>query len=103
VITDSGSLQTETAILGIPCFTLQKNTERPITVTKGATVLIGNNSAKLKSEAAKILAGRGKKPFRIPLWNGKTATRIVSVLRHATTRGFPPNTCGNDRRALGFR
>ncbi|MFH1903600.1 MAG: UDP-N-acetylglucosamine 2-epimerase (non-hydrolyzing) [Candidatus Omnitrophota bacterium] len=85
VITDSGSLQTETAVLGIPCLTLRKNTERPITVTKGAAVLIGNNSAKLKSEVAKIMAGKGKKPFRIPLWDGKTAARIVSVLRRATT------------------
>ena len=81
VITDSGSLQTETAVLGIPCFTLRKNTERPITIIKGATVLIGNNSAKLKSEVAKVLVGKGKKPSRIPLWDGKTATRIVSILR----------------------
>lgn len=81
VITDSGSLQTETAVLGISCLTLRKNTERPITITKGSAVLIGNNSAKLKNEVAKILAGKGKKSSRISLWDGKTATRIVSILR----------------------
>jgi UDP-N-acetylglucosamine 2-epimerase (non-hydrolysing) len=80
VITDSGGIQEETTFLGIPCLTMRSNTERPITVTCGTNILVGNDPAKLLSELAKILSGNGKKGIIPPLWDGRTADRIVDIL-----------------------
>jgi len=80
VLTDSGGIQEETTFLGIPCLTLRKNTERPITITQGTNVLCDNKEKTLK-EINKILKGKYKKG-RVPeLWDGKTAKRIVKILR----------------------
>ena len=80
VITDSGGVQEETTFLGIPCLTMRPNTERPITVACGTNVLVGSDQAKLLSELAKILSGNGKKGVIPPLWDGRTADRIVDVV-----------------------
>jgi UDP-N-acetylglucosamine 2-epimerase (non-hydrolysing) len=81
VITDSGGIQEETTYLGVPCLTLRSNTERPVTVTMGTNVLIGQDLGRLSSELLKILAGKGKKGMLPPLWDGHAAERIAEALR----------------------
>jgi UDP-N-acetylglucosamine 2-epimerase (non-hydrolysing) len=81
VITDSGGIQEETTYLGVPCLTLRSNTERPVTVTMGTNVLIGQNAGRLSSELSKILEGRAKKGTLPPLWDGHAAERIAAALQ----------------------
>jgi UDP-N-acetylglucosamine 2-epimerase (non-hydrolysing) len=80
VITDSGGIQEETTFLGIPCLTLRNNTERPITVTTGTNVLVGQDRSKLKTELANILNNGGKKGTVPPLWDGQAAERIAKIV-----------------------
>ncbi len=80
VLTDSGGIQEETTILGIPCITIRKNTERPITVTEGTNILVGSNPEKILSEAYTILDSGGKKGRLPKLWDGKAASRIVKII-----------------------
>ena len=80
VITDSGGIQEETTYLGVPCLTVRKNTERPVTVTSGTNILIGDNMDRLKKEVARILAGRPKQGNVPPLWDGHAAVRIAAVI-----------------------
>ncbi|MGE4578795.1 MAG: non-hydrolyzing UDP-N-acetylglucosamine 2-epimerase [Desulfuromonadales bacterium] len=80
VLTDSGGLQEETTVLGVPCITIRPNTERPITCTEGTNVLVGNDPQKVLEAAATILHGptlQGRVPEK---WDGKAAQRIVAVL-----------------------
>jgi UDP-N-acetylglucosamine 2-epimerase (non-hydrolysing) len=79
VLTDSGGLQEESTVLGIPCITLRENTERPITITEGTNVLCGTDAARILAEADRALGGtRGG---RVPeLWDGHTAARIVTAV-----------------------
>lgn len=79
-LTDSGGIQEETTILGIPCLTIRANTERPVTITQGTNVLVGTDKEKIVTESLNILNGGGK-IGRIPkLWDGKAAERIVEIL-----------------------
>ncbi|MDI6793101.1 MAG: UDP-N-acetylglucosamine 2-epimerase (non-hydrolyzing) [bacterium] len=80
VMTDSGGLQEETTVLGIPCLTLRENTERPITVSEGTNVVVGMNKDRIIQEGLKILNGAGKMGQRPKLWDGKAATRIMNIL-----------------------
>ena len=80
VITDSGGIQEETTYLGVPCLTLRENTERPVTVTLGTNVLVGSDPDKLRSELARVLAGKAKKGTVPPLWDGHTGERIAAHL-----------------------
>jgi UDP-N-acetylglucosamine 2-epimerase (non-hydrolysing) len=81
VLTDSGGLQEETTVLGIPCITLRHNTERPITCTEGTNQVVGNQKEQILRAARQVLNGRVVSG-RIPeLWDGKAAARIVRVLR----------------------
>jgi UDP-N-acetylglucosamine 2-epimerase (non-hydrolysing) len=79
VMTDSGGIQEETTVLGIPCLTVRENTERPVTVTEGTNTVVGTEPARiLKSYYASL---RERKPSRRPaLWDGKASDRIVRVL-----------------------
>lgn len=80
VITDSGGIQEETTWLGIPCITLRKSTERPETVTVGTNEVIGDDYRLLTQLVSKIQSGQWKKGSIPPLWDGKTAERIVAEL-----------------------
>jgi UDP-N-acetylglucosamine 2-epimerase (non-hydrolysing) len=80
VITDSGGIQEETTVLGVPCITVRDNTERPITIDVGTNVLAGTDPLKVESAALNILE-KGMSEHGIPpLWDGKTAGRIADVL-----------------------
>ena len=81
VITDSGGIQEETTYLGIPCLTLRDNTERPVTVSLGTNVIVGQDRDKLSSELSKIVAGKAKKGTIPPLWDGRAGERIADVLQ----------------------
>lgn len=80
VITDSGGVQEEATYLGVPCLTLRKNTERPITVSLGTNILVGPNPNAIRSEVVNILNGKGKTGTIPPLWDGHAAERIANVL-----------------------
>ena len=80
VITDSGGIQEETTYLGVPCLTLRTNTERPVTVSTGTNVLVGQDLELLNSELARILKGKAKKGSIPPLWDGHAGERIAEVL-----------------------
>ncbi len=80
VLTDSGGIQEETTVYGIPCITLRENTERPITILEGSNELAGCDTEKIILLADEILKGNWKES-RIPeLWDGNTASRIIKVL-----------------------
>ena len=79
VLTDSGGIQEETSVLGVPCLTLRKNTERPITCELGTNRLVGVDPNDIVAAAGEALA-REWGPAEIPLWDGNTATRIVDIL-----------------------
>jgi len=84
VLTDSGGIQEETTVLGIPCLTLRDTTERPITMTEGTNRLVGNHPNRIKQEAFEVLKGE-RRPGRVPeLWDGKTAGRIVDAILKAS-------------------
>jgi len=78
VITDSGGVQEETTALGVPCLTVRRNTERPVTVEQGTNTLVGTLPATIVREVEDILAGRGKRGGIPPLWDGDAALRIAS-------------------------
>ncbi len=80
VITDSGGIQEETTFLGVPCLTVRKNTERPITVEVGTNILVGQDMERLKGEVYNILNGKAKKGKIPPLWDGKAAERIADIV-----------------------
>jgi UDP-N-acetylglucosamine 2-epimerase (non-hydrolysing) len=83
VLTDSGGVQEETTVLGIPCLTLRESTERPVTVTAGTNRVLGTDTELIVEEALTVLEG-GARPGRIPeLWDGCAGERIVEVLREA--------------------
>jgi UDP-N-acetylglucosamine 2-epimerase (non-hydrolysing) len=84
VLTDSGGMQEETTVLGIPCLTIRENTERPVTVSCGTNIVVGTSEQKIVEESMKVLAGQGKKG-RVPeKWDGLAAKRIVDILKQAT-------------------
>ena len=82
VLTDSGGIQEETTVLGIPCITLRENTERPITVEMGTNTIAGTNPANIVAAAFRALDHPlDKSTARIPpLWDGHTADRILDAL-----------------------
>lgn len=81
VITDSGGVTEETTVMGIPCMTLRNSTERPETVTVGTNELIGEHHDKIPAKVQIMLEGGWKKGSIPALWDGKTAERIVDILK----------------------
>tara|TARA_Y100000310_G_C20681751_1_gene816393 strand:+ start:498 stop:1583 length:1086 start_codon:yes stop_codon:yes gene_type:complete len=81
MLTDSGGIQEETTVLGVPCITLRKNTERPVTVEQGTNLLVSVNKNKVVEKAFEIINNKINVANKIPeLWDGKAAERIVNVL-----------------------
>ena len=85
VFTDSGGIQEETTVLGIPCLTLRYNTERPITITSGTNVLVGSDKERIINEARKRLNGLSPQYSIPPLWDGHAAERIIGIILNRTT------------------
>jgi len=80
VLTDSGGIQEETTVLGIPCLTLRRNTERPVTVTEGTNELVGNDPDLIMERTMDVLRTGGKRGKTPKLWDGRAAERIVNVI-----------------------
>jgi UDP-N-acetylglucosamine 2-epimerase (non-hydrolysing) len=80
VLTDSGGVQEETTVLGVPCLTLRENTERPATVEHGSNQVVGVNPERILAAARSILQEPARQFERPPLWDGKAAGRIVAIL-----------------------
>jgi UDP-N-acetylglucosamine 2-epimerase (non-hydrolysing) len=78
VLTDSGGVQEETSALGVPCFTLRDNTERPVTIDLGTNTLLGARPERI-AEIPTLLAER-RPPTEIPLWDGRAGERAAAVL-----------------------
>lgn len=80
VLTDSGGIQEETTYLGIPCFTLRDNTERPVTLTSGTNTLLGLDPAAISRIPALLTERTGAPLQPPPLWDGRAAQRIADVI-----------------------
>lgn len=80
VLTDSGGIQEETTVLGVPCLTLRDNTERPITASEGTNKVIGTHPERILSETLNLLHS-DIPPRKIPeLWDGRASRRIVKII-----------------------
>jgi UDP-N-acetylglucosamine 2-epimerase (non-hydrolysing) len=83
VLTDSGGLQEETTYLGVPCFTLRDNTERPVTVRAGTNTLLGLDPERIADILPALRSGGDAVASRPPLWDGHAAERVVEVFERA--------------------
>jgi UDP-N-acetylglucosamine 2-epimerase (non-hydrolysing) len=83
VLTDSGGLQEETTYLGVPCFTLRDNTERPVTVRAGTNTLLGLDPERIADILPALGASGDATPSRPPRWDGRAAERVVEVFERA--------------------
>jgi UDP-N-acetylglucosamine 2-epimerase (non-hydrolysing) len=80
VLTDSGGIQEETTVLGIPCITMRPNTERPITCTMGTNILVGAEPERIRMGVSAALNAPPRKNILPEKWDGNAAERIVDVL-----------------------
>ena len=81
VLTDSGGIQEETTVLGVPCLTLRKNTERPVTIREGSNQLVGVELEEILAAARRVLGRAEPASEKIPeLWDGRAAARIAEIL-----------------------
>lgn len=81
VLTDSGGLQEETTILGVPCLTLRDNTERPVTIEHGTNIMVGPGKARILDAFRRIVNGDWKPSGPPECWDGHAAERIIRVIR----------------------
>ena len=91
VLTDSGGIQEETTILGVPCITLRDNTERPVTLTHGTNVLVGSDCKKIIEEFTRVVRGQREIPSAPQLWDGHAARRIIRILVEEERRSAGPS------------
>lgn len=80
VLTDSGGVQEETTILGVPCITIRENTERPVTISHGTNRLAGTKKNTIIEEGLRALQNVSSEFHVPPLWDGNAAKRIVEIL-----------------------
>jgi UDP-N-acetylglucosamine 2-epimerase (non-hydrolysing) len=80
ILTDSGGIQEEATILKVPCVTLRSETERPVTVEVGGSVVVGQDREKIMSAVDTFLNGTPSESTVPELWDGKSAERIVEEL-----------------------
>lgn len=80
VLTDSGGIQEETTMLGVPCLTMRENTERPCTIELGTNRLVGSRPTNIYFHVTHALKGRWKKGSRLPFWDGMASSRIASLI-----------------------
>jgi UDP-N-acetylglucosamine 2-epimerase (non-hydrolysing) len=97
VLTDSGGIQEETTILGVPCITLRQSTERPVTLEDGTNVLVGSDPQRIVNEFTKVSSGTMKRRSSPQYWDGNAAKRILKVLfddfcPERSIRMFPLNS-----------
>ncbi len=97
VLTDSGGVQEETTYLGVPCFTLRDNTERPVTVRLGTNTVLGLDPGSIADILPAIAGGNGAVRAALPGWDGRAAQRIGDVLCGSasitgTAPRLPPQT-----------
>jgi UDP-N-acetylglucosamine 2-epimerase (non-hydrolysing) len=83
VLTDSGGIQEETTILGVPCLTLRENTERPITAEVGTNRIVGQEPERILAAYREVRGGAATAGQVPPLWDGHAAERILQILRKA--------------------
>jgi UDP-N-acetylglucosamine 2-epimerase (non-hydrolysing) len=77
ILTDSGGIQEEASALGVACYTFRPNTERPVTLTHGTNVLLGEDPAEISAVRP---SGQPPTPCSIPMWDGHAAERVAEVL-----------------------
>ncbi|MGB0120518.1 MAG: UDP-N-acetylglucosamine 2-epimerase (non-hydrolyzing) [Solirubrobacterales bacterium] len=80
VLTDSGGIQEETSYLGVPCFTLRDNTERPVTVELGTNTMLGLDPARIPELTGLIEDQAGRTSTPPPLWDGEASVRIAELI-----------------------
>src|SRR5665811_636682 len=83
VLTDSGGIQEETTYLGVPCFTLRDNTERPVTIRAGTNTLLGLDPSAIAGIPQALAAQRPAKSQPPPLWDGHASERIAAAIAPA--------------------
>lgn len=84
VMTDSGGLQEETTALNVPCMTIRDNTERPITIQLGTNILAGTSKNSILKAFDDSINKKHSNSIKLPLWDGKAAERIWSILLSTT-------------------
>jgi UDP-N-acetylglucosamine 2-epimerase (non-hydrolysing) len=90
VLTDSGGVQEETTVLGVPCLTLRRNTERPITITHGTNRLVGTEPNNILRGIREVLRGEHRRRTPPPFWDGRAGERLIRVLERKLLDAQPP-------------
>ncbi len=99
VLTDSGGIQEEATVLGIPCVTLRNTTERPVTLEFGMNVLAGSDRAEIVRLGKMMLQKKRQQVAPPPLWDGQASRRIVDVLLEEFKEGRLDEWCSRDPEA----
>ena len=88
VLTDSGGLQEETTVLGVPCLTARENTERPVTITEGTNRLVASRRSAIRKAVDEVVTASASgryRPGRPEGWDGHAGERIVAALTSCQT------------------